>query len=236
MFLHGGAWGSGFPTMYRLLSVPFLEKNYRTAIVGYRTYPDANIEGQVDDIVDAVQYLRQRYPSNRPIVLMAHSSGAHVALTAAVNGRMNQIDAIIGMSGVYDLEAHYEYERSRGLDQISPMAAANGFSTENLRRNSPVLLAQERYAENEHAATSYNFPPTLLLHGSSDDMALPSCSLKLQNALTAAASENNSQNSNSSCQVQVLDGVGHQDTVLQTLLGGKTQTAVFQWIQSELGI
>jgi hypothetical protein len=25
IFVHGGAWGSGFPTMYRLMSVPFLE-------------------------------------------------------------------------------------------------------------------------------------------------------------------------------------------------------------------
>mmetsp|Transcript_5282 Transcript_5282/g.7871 ORF Transcript_5282/g.7871 Transcript_5282/m.7871 type:complete len:296 (+) Transcript_5282:112-999(+) len=53
-FVHGGAWGSGMPWMYRLVALPFLEElRMAVVIVGYRTYPDANVSEQVDDLVSA---------------------------------------------------------------------------------------------------------------------------------------------------------------------------------------
>jgi hypothetical protein len=38
-FVHGGAWGSGQPWMYRLIAPFFLRHGFVVAIVGYRTYP-----------------------------------------------------------------------------------------------------------------------------------------------------------------------------------------------------
>ncbi len=56
-FVHGGAWGSGMPWMYRLVAKSFIDKGLVVAIVGYRTYPCANISGQVHDLELAASYL-----------------------------------------------------------------------------------------------------------------------------------------------------------------------------------
>ena len=63
IFVHGGAWGSGKPWMYRLIGQPFLEEaNMAVAILGYRTYPDGNVQDQVDDIDSAISSVSMKYP------------------------------------------------------------------------------------------------------------------------------------------------------------------------------
>ena len=53
-FVHGGAWGSGMPWMYRLVAHTFLTLGFAVAIVGYRTYPDApDIDEQAGDVSSA---------------------------------------------------------------------------------------------------------------------------------------------------------------------------------------
>jgi alpha-beta hydrolase superfamily lysophospholipase len=106
-FVHGGAWGSGHPWMYRLVAPTFLERNFAVAIVGYRTYPDApNIDDQVDDIRLAYNELdevlnecvvpvaddydatdREGDSNNGWVgnIMMGHSSGAHIALLLLVD-------------------------------------------------------------------------------------------------------------------------------------------------------
>lgn len=103
VFVHGGAWGSGFPALYRLAAVPFLEEtDMDVAIVGYRTYPTASVPGQVEDVAQAIQetvqhLLRQRRQSggntnantNNPTIrvcLVGHSSGAHLCALGLLQG------------------------------------------------------------------------------------------------------------------------------------------------------
>jgi hypothetical protein len=110
-FVHGGAWGSGHPWMYRLVAASFLQRNFAVAIVGYRTYPDAsNIDDQVDDIrlafdeldtvlnecvvpvvdddaIDGKERDDDDDDDNGWVgnIIMGHSSGAHIALLLLVD-------------------------------------------------------------------------------------------------------------------------------------------------------
>jgi len=109
-FVHGGAWGSGHPWMYRLVAPAFLARNFAVAIVGYRTYPDAiNIDAQADDIRLAFDELndvlnecvvpvaddaleRKEAGTCDDVdngwvgnIVMGHSSGAHIALLLLVD-------------------------------------------------------------------------------------------------------------------------------------------------------
>lgn len=219
IFVHGGAWGSGFPTMYRLISVPFLEKGYRVAVLGYRTYPDANTDGQVDDVVRAVDYLTR--DQHGPTVLMAHSSGAHLSLLAALRGSLpsSSIDALICKSGVYDIEEHFEHECSRGVDQISPMSPACGPTLDDWRRNSPL-----RVVETVEQSVVDALPPLLFVHGETDGTVSPSVSVKCFEAVTARGK--------GQCDLRILEGIGHSEPVLETLLGGPTQDTIFEWLDS----
>ena len=74
VFVHGGAWGSGAPWMYRMLARSFLEQGYTFAIIGYRTYPThsagagtgtgtgGSYKDQIDDIRLAMEQLRCSRP------------------------------------------------------------------------------------------------------------------------------------------------------------------------------
>lgn len=106
-FVHGGAWGSGQPWMYRLVAPSFLKRNFAVVIVGYRTYPEAQtIDEQCGDVKlawnkceevlnnlvvpithDECVDERDEVEENGWVgnVIMGHSSGAHVALLMLVD-------------------------------------------------------------------------------------------------------------------------------------------------------
>ncbi|CAN0158005.1 unnamed protein product [Discosporangium mesarthrocarpum] len=57
VFIHGGAWGSGSPWMYRLLADRLRSAGFTVALIGYRVYPDTGVAGQVDDVASAMRWL-----------------------------------------------------------------------------------------------------------------------------------------------------------------------------------
>ena len=50
LFVHGGAWGSGLAAFYSPLAAAYNKQGFSVAVLGYRTFPDASTEGQVDDV------------------------------------------------------------------------------------------------------------------------------------------------------------------------------------------
>lgn len=234
IFIHGGAWGSGFPTMYRLLSLPFLERNYRVAILGYRVYPQGDMDDQIEDLTKAVEYFTDKYASlnsgsteRSKVILMGHSSGSQIAMLSALQGRIvGKVDAIIAMSGVYDLRVSLEKEIEEGLSYISPMLpACRGM----LEKYSPVLLMEKLQSQEEEESKDVIamkvLPPILLLHGEEDTIAFPSWSQKFHDLSKVIGVK---------CDLTILKGLGHQDTVLKTCLGGEIQSVIFNWLESNV--
>ena len=258
IFLHGGAWGSGFPTMYRLISSPFLERNYRAVVLGYRTYPDGTMEDQVQDLADAVEYFTTKYAyasvsgsissstiddnldntrsSSPKVVLMGHSSGAHIVMLAALKGRFSsRVDALIGMSGVYDLTSALAKELQEGLTKLSPMGPC---CKDQFEENSPTWLIEQRQINPSDKFSSPGdgeldcLPPVLLLHGDDDPVASPIQSESLYKILKESETNSNGSAFKYQYQFELLKGVQHQDTVLETCLGrGRTQNIIFEWLE-----
>jgi len=236
IFMHGGAWGSGFPTMYRLLSLPFLQRGFRAIILGYRTYPDTDVDGQIDDLAEAVEYFSDRYGgvggSGGPVVLMGHSSGAHVSMLAAMRGRLPSVDALIAASGIYDVERQQQQEKRIGVSEVSPMSAANGFTKESFRKYSPQCLNDDLPG---------NFPPTLIVHGEEDDVTPLENSREFYRVLNDKSRGKmgnfSGQNPRLMHQLEVLEETGHQDVVTNTCLGkGRAQSAILNWILSTVDL
>jgi hypothetical protein len=109
IFVHGGAWGSGFPSMYLLSITPFINMGYTCCVVGYRTYPDAGCIEQAQDVVTAIRHIQstmgnerrkqqqqqqqqqQQIPDEAVVseydyTLLSHSSGTHICSLAFVKG------------------------------------------------------------------------------------------------------------------------------------------------------
>ncbi|GFH61753.1 hypothetical protein CTEN210_18229 [Chaetoceros tenuissimus] len=107
------------------------------------------MEEQMEDLMQAVDYFKERYHENgatsvgasmrdkaAPVVLCTHSSGAHIGMMAALKNRnLNEkVDGMICMSGVYNLEIVRKFEIKNGFQFISPMGPA---SQEKLKEYSP---------------------------------------------------------------------------------------------------
>lgn len=91
VFIHGGAWGSGRSWMYRLVCHQF--RDWTIAVVGYRTYPDATVEGQVEDLNSAYEVLKDNFP-NHMMCIMGHSSGAHIGLIHVVHQAKKRLESL----------------------------------------------------------------------------------------------------------------------------------------------
>jgi acetyl esterase/lipase len=221
VFVHGGAWGSGFPLLYRLVAKPFLDRNTSVAIVGYRTYPTTNVQGQVDDIDSALAYIGKQHLSFNDVTLIGHSSGAHISLMSCLWGKSacQPVDRFIGVSGVYDIPSHYVFERQRGVERISPMAPACGRNLSKWKEHSPTRLIQHHNGK---------LPPILILHGDLDTTVPVSSSAGLVEALHSKGSSSDSE-----VLLKVLQSTGHAETVLEIMFGGQTQDLVMSWIKQQ---
>jgi hypothetical protein len=72
-------------------------------------------------------------------------------------------------------------------------------------------------------------PPLLFLHGELDTTASPIPATKCHEAFAARVGERK-------CNMKLLKSVDHAGTVLETLLGGRTQDAIFEWLDSRCPI
>lgn len=234
------------PWMYTLVASPFLTLGMAVAIVGYRTWPDADVTGQVEDLEQAVEFLANSFPDLCTVLpsadnpnqygtcLMGHSSGAHISLLMLVNRATQKLkkrntaqtlefDSFVGLSGPYDISHHFDYEAARGVEELSPMKPVCGYSRDAFRQNSPALRWMQQLPNISESSTADAFPRILLVHGIED------CTVPF--TATAEAARILRSCDISHCDEMYIAKIGHQDTVMEVMLGGKTRDFVLEWLQ-----
>lgn len=173
VFFYGGSWKSGERSNYRFVGEAFASRGYVVVIPDYRLYPEVRFPAFVEDAALAVAWTRRNLAAGeseaRPLVLMGHSAGAHIAALLALDpgyltaaGLTPQsVSAWVGLAGPYAFDPF----RFRGIRPIFETAA----SADQAR---PVTFARA------------GAPPALLLHGVSDGTVRRSNSQELAAALT----------------------------------------------------
>ncbi|MCK4824980.1 alpha/beta hydrolase, partial [bacterium] len=173
VFIHGGGWRSGERSDYLIYLVDFAKRGYITATVSYRLLKDSPYPGCVEDIRDAVGWFFKNgenygYDPDR-IALIGGSAGAHLALMAAygwgnsqtkmdsagITGINYRIKAVVDIYGPVDLTT--EYARNQSL-ATSFIAHSYEDSPELYKEASPIQYLDK------------SDPPTMILHGTSDDL------------------------------------------------------------------
>lgn len=183
LFVHGGAWGSGLPWQYRLTAagIGHILNAGAVIVIGYPVYPATGILDQRDCVLAALDYIHAHEAEvvisptriNRgPYVLVGHSSGANInalaIIQSAVQRQRKLVDVLIGLGGVYDIVEHYQWERNRGVHEISPMAAA-AKGKQSFPLCSPTLLIREQtLGDQNKTSNSENYPYMVMIHGDSD--------------------------------------------------------------------
>ena len=173
VFIHGGSWSHGKRSDYMVYLMSFVKKGYMTATVSYRLLKDGPYPACVEDITDAVQWFygngeKYGYDPDR-IALIGGSAGAHLALLAAYEWKKpraindttvteksgHRIKAVVDIYGPIDLTTDY---------------AKNQRLVNNLIGH-PYSETPELYLEASPIHyLDKNDPPTMIIHGTSDDL------------------------------------------------------------------
>jgi acetyl esterase/lipase len=169
VFIHGGGWNHGTRDEYLGYALHFARKGYLSATVTYRFASDAPYPACVEDVLDALRFLGRngtafRFDTSR-VALVGGSAGAHLALLSAY-GWHPADTAKTGTAGL----------RIRGVvDLYGPMNLTSPYARDNYmvtRLMAKVYNdAQPLYREASPINwVDKNSPPTLILHGTSDNL------------------------------------------------------------------
>ena len=211
VFFYGGSWTTGEKGRYAFMGAALAARGYVTVIPDYRLYPQVRFPDFVNDSAQAVAWVYQHAAElgGDPgrMVLMGHSAGAHMAALLALDSQYltrvgvptQSIVGLVGLSGPYALDPNTDTLR----DTFS-----SPYTEDDWR---PVHFASNRA------------PPSLLLHGLSDDVVLPSHTEKLRDALLSHGA---------SVETHLYHVRGHADTAASFTLVARYRTpALAQTLQ-----
>ncbi len=151
VMIHGGAWASGSKSAKNVVDNKvrhWVPKGYIFVSLDYRLIPEANPLEQADDVSKALAYVQKMAGTwggnSQKIVLMGHSSGAHLAALMSADpsivtrqGAKPWLATIALDSGAYNVSRIMKnrrpalYEKAFGSDpdfwrQASPFFRLNG--------------------------------------------------------------------------------------------------------------
>jgi len=145
LFVHGGGWRTGDNKYVQGKPAFYNEKDYFFASTGYRLLPDHPVEDQAADIGAALQALVGQASSigfdPSRVVIMGHSSGAHLAALVASDPKYageafgSIRGAVLLDSAGYDVVQHLE-DADFGTKRV--YEEAFGYGEERQRALSPI--------------------------------------------------------------------------------------------------
>jgi len=128
VFVHGGAWKRQGRRAQAFAAEPFVRAGAAYAAVGFGLLPSITLPEMAGQVQRALVFIQDKYKPRR-LILVGHSSGAH--LSACALTRTDFVSEALLVSGVYDLlpvrlSARNEYVRldERLEDEYSPIRHA----------------------------------------------------------------------------------------------------------------
>lgn len=180
VMIHGGAWVEGdksdFTSYVSTLQQRFpgyavVNINYRLATTAVNHFPT-----QENDMKAAMDYLvtkESEYHISSKFVLLGASAGGHLALLQGYKYANPKVMAVVDFFGPADMKAMYD-SASSSMNQYGISILMNGTPSSN------SLLYEQSSPVNYVTSQS---PPTIILHGTADEIVLPSQSVALYNKL-----------------------------------------------------
>ena len=85
IFYYGGGWKSGEKSIYHVIGAELASKGFDVIIPDYRLFPEVRFPKFVNDAALAYNWVWQNLAKKeeRPIILIGHSAGAHIAALIA---------------------------------------------------------------------------------------------------------------------------------------------------------
>lgn len=175
---HGGGWEAGDKVTYATpIFEPLAKAGFAWFSINYRLTPEARHQDQLDDVREAIRYVKAyaknfRIDPNR-IALLGESASGQMVSYLATNGQIEReqgthVTAVVSFYGVYDLAAMVKNNSPRALHaRLFGLTELNDQAWRLLRRYSPLHnLDMPRSLPNRNSAR----PPLLLICGTKDGL------------------------------------------------------------------
>ncbi|MDQ8027709.1 MAG: alpha/beta hydrolase [Brevundimonas sp.] len=157
-YVHGGGWSQGDKAMVHSLPEYAQRHGLTFASIGYRLVPQVTPREQAQDVAAAVASLKLTHPG-RPLFLMGHSAGAHLAALVGADPSYLAEQGLqpSDLAGVILLDgAGYDATGDRGAGPAGRMLGnlySEAFGA-NAAALSPTLLVR----------SGVRYPPYLIFH------------------------------------------------------------------------
>jgi len=178
--VHGGSWSSGDSKQLPELNSYLAKKGYHVASVNYRMAPKYNNPAPIEDVTQAIKYLKTNSDKlqidTNNFVLLGRSAGAQIALLAAYKSNIAGIKGVIDFYGPADMVWGYSKPASKlVMDSRAVMHNYLGGTykamPDKYKASSPIEYV------NRHSV------PTLIIHGDNDVLVAEEHSRRLAQKL-----------------------------------------------------
>lgn len=187
MFIHGGGWKKGSRADYRYYTIRMAEAGYAAFTISYRLSGEATFPAALEDCKCAVRWIRANAAKHNVdpgrIAVIGGSGGAHLAMLAGYTdapelegkggneGISSRVHAVVNFYGPSDLTT----ERAREFgDVIAFLGKPYAEDSKLYELASPMFHVKP------------GLPPTLIIHGTIDELVPIDQSAQLAQRLRAA--------------------------------------------------
>lgn len=187
LFIHGGGWRTGKRQDYLLYLLDFAKQGYVTATVSYRLVKEATFPAAVQDVKCAIKWLKLHsdeymFDADK-IVVIGGSAGGHLAMMAGYSSDVPELES--------ECDSLNVDSRVQGVvDIYGPMDLTTEYAQDRYETKDFIGGTFEENAEKYHLASPLSHitaddPPTLIFHGTIDELVPISQSDRLNEILQA---------------------------------------------------
>ncbi|HWT01557.1 MAG TPA: alpha/beta hydrolase fold domain-containing protein [Pyrinomonadaceae bacterium] len=208
VFVHGGGWFEGHRSRGLGPLARFAERGYFCASIEYRLSGEAKFPAQIEDVKEAVRFLRAKaaefHLDPERIGVWGQSAGGHLAALAGTSGDVKELEgaggwrkfssrvqAVVDWNGPVDFLEPVQIKRWAERKNEALVKLIGGAPEANRERAARAMPAT--YATPDD-------PPFLIMHGDADEVVLLSQSESLHQALKRAGVDST---------LNVVKGAGH---------------------------
>lgn len=180
LVVHGGSWNKGDSQQLPELNAFLAEKDYQVASISYRMAPKYLSPAPVEDVENALSYLRKHAEElnidTSQFVLLGRSAGAQIALLAAYTLADTAIKGVIDFYAPADMVWGYSIPANPLVMDSKKMmedylGGKFGEVPKNYVNSSPIEFVNPQS------------PPTLIIHGANDVLVAYNHSKRLNEKL-----------------------------------------------------
>jgi len=172
IFIHGGGWEQGNRNDYRYYTVRYAKRGYVVATISYRFSNEAPYPAAVQDAKCAVRWMRanaaQYHVDPDRIAVIGGSAGAHLSMMVGYSSDVPELEGDGGHAGVSS-RVQVVVDIYGPTDLACPEAREMGVVKKFLKKSydeAPGLYEQASPIKH----LTKDDPPTLVVHGTIDDL------------------------------------------------------------------